>query len=992
MYLKIKRIGLSLIAATIAFSTHASEQPEHSQQTARRPETVQQTPRQPKARGPRPENKPYVRWWWLGSAVDREGLDYNLSEFARKGIGGVEITPIYGVKGNEANDLEYLSPEWMEAYRYTVERGAELGIQVDMSNCTGWPFGGPWVTTDESAQKYILEKRTLRGGERLTEPLRPADTKQQSVATLEALQAVSDKGKRLNLSNRVNAEGILDWQAPAGEWTLYALYAGRTFQMVKRAAPGGVGYVLNHYNRDAVQHYLAHFDEAFATSGAPWPDTFFNDSFEVYGSSWDKTLFAEFERDHGYRLQDYLPEFAAEGADDRSARIVRDYRQTLADMLLRNFTTVWADWAHGHGSRVRNQAHGSPGNIFDFYAAVDIPECESFGRTEFDIPGLRQDPDAKHSDADPAVLKFASSAAHVTGKPLTSCETLTWLTEHFRTSLASCKPEIDQILASGVNHVYFHGAPYSPRNAVFPGWLFYASINMSPTAPLWRDAGAMLEYIARSQAFLQDGEPDNELLLYIPMEDISDSQRGRNLLLFDIHKMDKTMPELKRTMNTLVRSGYDADYISDRYLANAEVHDGAIVTSGGTRYKALIMPNCRLIPEQTFEKLLALAQDGATVIFTERYPEDVPGFSRLKARQRSFKRLARRLPAADFSQIEIHPYGSGRIITGSDLNGLAATAEARYEPLKKTGCQLIRRKSEEGYRYFISLLDGKALDGTVELGADADQIVVTDPLTGRKGIAASRRTGRGTTELALQLQPGQSLLLECFTEPSASQLQNGSLSEWPCYETAGEPISGHGWQLDFPQSLPAVTQRFAIAEPHSWTTLVPLPEDTVGETLHTDDDGLAALNAAAQRNARSLETERALADLVRVCGTGRYMATFTVDDPRTADAWMLRLGDVHESARIRINGHEAGTAWSVPFEIDVTKWLTAGDNRIEIEVTNLPANLIADFDRRGVEWRIFKDANVVSATGKPLDTSTWPAEPAGLNSAVKLCPVKMKKY
>ena len=135
--------------------------------------------------------------------------------------------------------------------------------------------------------------------------------------------------------------------------------------MVKRAAPGGVGYVLNHYNRDAVQHYLSHFDEAFAASDAPWPDTFFNDSFEVYGSSWDKTLLAEFERDHGYRLQDYLPEFAAEGADDRSARIVRDYRQTLADMLLRNFTTVWADWAHSHGSRVRNQAHGSPGNIFD---------------------------------------------------------------------------------------------------------------------------------------------------------------------------------------------------------------------------------------------------------------------------------------------------------------------------------------------------------------------------------------------------------------------------------------------------------------------------------------------------------------------------------------------------------------------------------------------------------------------------------------------------
>lgn len=972
MYRKFRNIGLLLLAATAVVSADAA-----------RPETPQPTDRQPEARGPRPEHKPYVRWWWLGSAVDREGLDYNLSEFARKGIGGVEITPIYGVKGNEANDLEYLSPEWMDAYRYTVERGAELGIQVDMSNCTGWPFGGPWISTDESAQKYILEKQTLHSGERLTEPLRPTDAKQQSVATLEALQAVSDKGKRLNLTGRVGADGLLDWQAPTGEWTLYALYAGRTFQMVKRAAPGGVGYVLNHYNREAVEHYLSRFDEAFAASGAPWPDTFFNDSFEVYGSSWDKTLFAEFERDHGYRLQDYLPEFAAEGADDLSTRIVRDYRQTLADMLLRNFTTVWADWAHAHGSRVRNQAHGSPGNIFDFYAVVDIPECESFGRTEFDIPGLRRDPDAKHSDADPAVLKFASSAAHVTGKRLTSCETLTWLTEHFRTSLASCKPEIDQILASGVNHVYFHGAPYSPHGAAFPGWLFYASINMSPTAPLWRDAGAMLEYIARSQSFLQEGEPDNELLLYIPMEDISNSQRGRNLLLFDIHKMETTMPDLKRTMNTLVRSGYDADYISDRYLAGAEVHDGAIVTQGGTRYKALVMPDCRLIPVETFTKALDLAREGATVVFTGRYPEDVPGFGNLKARRRAFDRLARRLPAADFSQTEIHPYGAGRIITGSDLNELATTAGARYESLKKAGCQLIRRKTDDGFRYFISLLSDKEIDGMVELGVEAAQVVVTDPLTGRRGVADSRTTSHGTTEVALQLRPGQSLLLECFQQAASE------LPKWACYEDAGTPVTGHGWHLDFPQSLPAVTQRFAIAEPHSWTTLVPLPENTGNETRHTDDDGLAALNAAAQRNARSPEMERVLADLVRVCGTGRYTATFTVDAPRAADAWMLRLGDVHESARIRINGREAGTAWSVPFELDVTKWLVAGDNLVEIEVTNLPANLIADLDRRGAEWRIFKDANVVSSTdGRLLSTEGWPVEPAGLGSAVQLQPVK----
>ncbi|MDE6069924.1 MAG: glycosyl hydrolase family 2, partial [Alistipes sp.] len=141
----------------------------------------------------------------------------------------------------------------------------------------------------------------LRAGERLAEPLRPSEAKQRPVAQLQALQAVSDKGRRLDLLGRVDADGVLDWTAPSGEWTLYALWAGRTFQKVKRAAPGGEGLVLNHYNRGAVERYLHRFDEAFAASGAPWPDTFFNDSFEVYGSDWDTTLLAEFEREHGYR-------------------------------------------------------------------------------------------------------------------------------------------------------------------------------------------------------------------------------------------------------------------------------------------------------------------------------------------------------------------------------------------------------------------------------------------------------------------------------------------------------------------------------------------------------------------------------------------------------------------------------------------------------------------------------------------------------------------
>ena len=233
------------------------------------------------------ENRPFTRWWWLGSAVDPEGLTFNLEEFAKKGMGGVEITPIYGVQGNEANDIIYLSPKWMDMLAYTIKEGDRLGLQIDMNNGTGWPFGGPEITTDESAQKQIIETWNLQGGKKLKEKIRVNDPRQQKVATLQAVVAANGD-KRIDVTKYVGKDSLLNWKAPKGDWKIYALFSGRTFQKVKRAAPGGEGYVLNHYDSIAVKNYLAKFDRAFEGRDNILPNTFFNDSYEVYGSDWTK--------------------------------------------------------------------------------------------------------------------------------------------------------------------------------------------------------------------------------------------------------------------------------------------------------------------------------------------------------------------------------------------------------------------------------------------------------------------------------------------------------------------------------------------------------------------------------------------------------------------------------------------------------------------------------------------------------------------------------
>lgn len=876
-------------------------------------------------------NKPFVRWWWHGSAVDKEGLTYNLEEFARKGLGGVEITPIYGVQNNEANDIPFLSDKWMDMLRHVTEESNRLGLQTEMNNGTGWPFGGPEVTENESAQKLIIRKWDVAPGKRVEGKIIPEDPKQQKVATVEKIMAV-DGNTRLDITNKLSKDGLLNWKAPKkGNWQVYALFAGRTFQKVKRAAPGGEGYVVNHYDSVAVKKYLDRFDRAFAEREDIFPKVMFNDSYEVYGSDWTAGLLDEFAKDHGYRLEQYLPEFAdVSNQTELRGRVVRDYRATLARVLRENFTDVWTRWAHSHGAEIRNQSHGSPANIIDLYAVVDIPECESFGRSDLSIPGLHPTGPSKPSDADPAVLKFASSAAHIAGKPLVSAETLTWLTQHFHTSLSVAKPEIDQMLAAGVNHMFFHGATYSPKGVEFPGWLFYASINMSPTNTIWKDADGLLDYIARCQAFLTAGKPDSDLLLYFPIDDIWSRQDGI-YMMFDIHSMGKKMPDVKEMVNELVKAGVDPDYLSDALIADLNVaEDGAIVSKGGNKYKSIIVPPVNYMPVETLEGLKKFKDKGGNVIFIESLPKDVPGLGNLESRRMKLNKLKSDMSAPV-----------------RDMQAAIRLSGAIPEPMRGNGTSLLRRTNEVGgHNYFLALLSDDRLDGWQTLTTPSESVMIFDPLSGKKGKAHTRKGPNNSTEIYLQAEPGQSLLLKTF--PMSIDAE-----EWQYYDKSATPlVINSGWSIEFPESQPEIAGVFETDTLTAWTNL---PVDK------------AKINTA----------------------TALYKVKFNLPEDIKADEWLLDLGDLRESAVVRVNGKEAGKVWSVPFTLEIGQYLTPGENTLEIDVTNLPANRIADYDRKGKKWRIFKDANIANVDGSKInDYSGWETIPAGLNSKVTLTPLK----
>ncbi len=910
------------------------------------------------------EMRPWTRWWWMGSIVNEKDLTVEMEKYRTAGLGGLEITPIYGVKGYEEQFIEYLSPQWMAMLEHTLKEAGRLDLGIDMATGNGWPFGGPWVEADDACKNVVHRTFTLKAGESLAEPVvlvqKPmvraigrrvatSDLKEpiranenlQALALeqvrfekplpLVDLMACSDQGQSLDLTDEVDAEGKLYWTAPAGEWTLYAVFQGWHGKIVERAGPGGEGNVIDHFSSQALGNYLRRFDRAFAGRDIAPLRAFFNDSYEVDDaageSNWTPGFFGEFERRRGYDLRDHLPALFGDATAEKNCRILCDYRETVSDLLLEEFTVPWRKWAEGKGATTRNQAHGSPANLLDLYAASGIPETEG---------------------ADIVKFKFASSAAHVTGKRLASSESATWLDEHFCATLADVKRAVDQFFLGGINHICYHGTTFSPPGEEWPGWLFYASVHFGPTNSFWNDFSALNAYVTRCQSLLQAGRPDNDVLVYFPIHDRW-SEPGRSLLQ---HFDGRAAGTAARAVGqALLDAGYTFDFISDRQLCDVACRDGAL-RIGGASYRVILVPECRFIPLDTFVRLIDLARSGAAVVMHGSLPSDVPGWANLDRRQRAYRELASQLDFRETAgtKVRVAEVGRGKVYLGDDPNALLELACVERESMVDQGLRFVRRKDGRDRIYWIVNSHDETFDGWIRLGADAPAVALFDPVSGASGIAARREAGNGTVEVYLQLSSHQSCILKTLDaearEPTYTYIR-----------AQGRPRSIEGrWEIEFIAGGPELPAPVVTSDLVSWTQY----------------DGEA---------------------VKKFSGTARYKTTFAAPQDR-ADAWLLDLGRVCDSARVTLNGKERGVLISPPFRILIPRERMKTENVLEVAVSNLMANRISDLDRRGVPWKKFYNVNFAARRAENrghdglFDASRWPPRESGLIGPVTVTPME----
>lgn len=910
-----------------------------------------------------PETRPWTRWWWHGSAVDVKNLTANLESYHAAGLGGVEITPIYGVRGGEDRYIPFLSSEWMSVLRHTLSEARRLGMGVDMANGTGWPFGGPWVSDEHASRTLQWKRYRLRAGEHLAEPVRyhreawarsanphrPLPTvlldppvsnpALQALALeqvhyagdlrLETLMAYDGKGGRLDLTAQVDREGRLAWSPPSGEWELYAVFTGLHGKMVERAAPGGEGYAIDHFSGEALAAYLHRFDSAFRGHDLSHLRGFFNDSYEVDDArgqaDWTPGLFEAFRSSRGYDLRERLPELLGRFDSIRAGRVLYDYRSVIGERILNRFTEPWAAWGHAKGKILRNQSHGSPANTLDMYAAVDIPETEG---------------------TEPLRFRFASSAAHVTGKRLVSAEAATWLDEHFLSTLGDVKKSVDNYFLGGVNHIVYHGTAYSPTDAPWPGRLFYASVHFQPTDPQWRDFDALNRYVTRVQSFLQQGRPSNDVLVHYPLADRLSSAKGPLLQHFDGMAGNFEGTPFAASSEWMADRGFGFDFYSDRQLQGFRM-EGSRILTGGNPYRAILLPGLHLMEPASMRKLLQLSEAGAAILVLGDLPEDVPGLHRLEERRAELRRMKESLVFRAEGNLRMARHGRGRWVIGPDMGTLLAAAGISPDPFTTAGYRSVSRIIQGRRVRFVVNTSDTIADRWVRLPAGhARALHAFDPMTGNITVPATRREGDGSLLVRLQLRPGSSLLLQPVERATALP---------HTYEMVGAGIPLHdAWSLRFEDGGPFMPSWGFIGAPAYWQDLPNGPA-----------------NASFS-------------------GTGIYSLDWWVDVHSDA-AWTLDLGRLSATAEVFLNGKSLGKAIGPSYHVRIPKGVLRMRNRLEVAVSNRMANRIAYMDREGIPWKVFH--NIDMAARRPenrkagvFDASAWKPVPSGLQGPVMLIP------
>jgi hypothetical protein len=810
-----------------------------------------------------------MRWWWFGPAVEKQEIERELRVMKQGGIGGVEVQPVYPLELDDPargfRNLPYGSPGFLDMLRFTGEKARELGMRMDITLGSGWPYGGPHIPITEASGRLRWD-RVAPKSRRVPLPARmhgesfiaafSADTKRE-------LHDIRDGVLWLPESDPLPNE-------------VWFFIAGRTGMQVKRPSVGAEGFVLDHYSRTAIENHLRTVaDPMMRALGENRPYAVFCDSLEVYGADWTGDFLEEFRKRRGYDLKPHLPALVSEtGAETR--RIRHDWGRTLTELYEERFMTPLRDWAKAHETRFRIQGYGLPPATISSNAVADLPEGEG---SQWKV--LR-------------ASRWAASASHIYGGPVTSSETWTWLhSPAFRATPLDIKAEADLHFLQGINQLVGHGWPYTPPGEPYPGWRFYAAAVFDEKNPWWIVMPELSRYLQRISFLLRQGRPANDVALYLPNAD-----GWAHLAPGRVHLIE-TLRELigPDVVAKILDAGYGLDFFDDGALESVGRVEGNRLLLGQNPYRIVVLPGVETMPASTIRKLDEFIRGGGVVIATRRLPDSAPGLNAAAADSEYVRVTAGKLQLV---RDEAH--------LGDALHAALAPDLALSPTVPEIG--FVHRSAPFAELYFVANSSNQRQRVRATFHAGELEPEQWDAMTGEAAAGQVLARGEGAVTLALDLEPYGSRVVVFSKHRSGNPA--------PGQTGTGVVLAdlSSGWTVRFGDSGPVVN----MDRLRSWT-----------EDEHTRFfSGVATY-------------ER---DFDAPATGGRYQLNFgegTAIEPGALRNGMRTWLDppVREAAVVYVNSTRAGTLWCPPYVLDISNLVKAGRNHLRVEVANLALNYMS---------------------------------------------------
>ena len=742
---------------------------------------------------PPPDARPLMRWWWFGPSVQKPELEKELETMRGAGIGGVEIQPVYALSLDDPQThgpiQPYLSSVFLEDVRFANATARSLGLRVDITLGSGWPYGGPDTTLAEAAGRLRVAYEPITGKSVPMPELQEGD---HLIAAFAVAGTERDfdpaKAQRIDLTSLTVPPG-------EGQRTAVFFIASHTFQTVKRAAVGAEGYVLDHFSRAAIDEHIAHVATPLvAAFGSQPPTSVFSDSLEVYGSDWTANLPAEFLARRGYDLLPHLPELLNGGTAEAEA-IRHDWGETLSDLIRENYLAPFTEFAQAHHTLFRSQTYGEPAVTLADEAVPSLPEGEGPQWNSFSF------------------TRWASSASHLYGRNVTSAETWTWLhSPAFRATPLDMKAEADRMFLLGINQLVGHGYPYSPSEAGEPGWAFYAAGAFNSHNPWFPVMPDVMRYLQRVSWLLRQGKPANDVAVLLPEDDAQAAFTPGHVSVTDEMKKRIT-PAL---MSAILDAGYNVDYIDARTINHLDA----------IPYPILVLPPTSRIPLDSYEKIAHYAASGGKVIAIGQLPSQAPGLMDQP-----------QTPKVQALTDQLFRSPGHRGIAIAAIEELGKQLRVALPPdldcdCSSSGLGFLHRRLADSDIYFAVNTSNMPLKGSLAFRSSHPVLQAWDPDSARILATATLQSGARTP---VQFAPYESRVF-VLQDRAAPAEEHADATRSPNQNAANHTVTdiSDGWEIRFPGESAGTTSNSL----QSWTEM-PGRQNFSGEAVYTRSFSLA---------------------------------------------------------------------------------------------------------------------------------------------------------